>query len=246
MLLISSICYSQDIITYRNGTEVKVKVTEVNATEVKFKRTDNIDGPTYTVLKDDLFLIKYENGTKEVFSTETIPTPVTTNKTDNDDDELGYNRIRYNGPRVGFTYIFDGTIKNYIEERHSDGSFVTQFGWQFETRIFTLDNGTSGLIEWILLVGGVEKGMFLPSASMLFGIRGGDKGFEFGIGPNVTATGFGLVLAVGGSFKSGKMYFPINLAFVPSVNHKNSYGVLDPGDTGARLSLLIGFNTRVK
>ncbi len=158
-------------------------------------------------------------------------------------DSFGYTRIRYNGPRVGVTFIGPGAIQDYLSERRK-APLVVQFGWQFETRLFTINNGTSGLVEWVLLVGGTEQGLFLPSATMLLGMRSGMQGYEFGIGPSLSVSGIGMAFAVGGSLKSGKMYFPINLAVVPSAYKKN--GIQGEGPTGVRVSLLIGFNTRVR
>ncbi len=70
---------AQDVMIFRNGDEVNVKVTEVSLTEVKYKRGDVPDGPVYTVLKNDVFMIKYPNGVKEVFNNNAAaPTPATT------------------------------------------------------------------------------------------------------------------------------------------------------------------------
>ncbi|MDH5382491.1 MAG: hypothetical protein OEW75_16680, partial [Cyclobacteriaceae bacterium] len=69
-LLISVLCFSQDITSYKNGTEIKAKVLEITTLEVKFKKFDNLEGPTYTILKSDLFMITYENGSKEIFSAQ--------------------------------------------------------------------------------------------------------------------------------------------------------------------------------
>jgi len=35
---------------------------------VKYKKQDNLNGPVFSILKSDLLVIKYENGTKEDFS----------------------------------------------------------------------------------------------------------------------------------------------------------------------------------
>lgn len=59
---------AQDLITLKTGEEVKSKVLEVGSTEVKYKKFENIQGPTYTILKSDIFMIKYENGVKEVIN----------------------------------------------------------------------------------------------------------------------------------------------------------------------------------
>jgi len=70
LLGISSV-YAQDIITLRNGDEIKARVTEITPSEIKYKRFENLDGPTVTVAKSDVFAINYENGTREVINSAT-------------------------------------------------------------------------------------------------------------------------------------------------------------------------------
>ena len=60
--------YSQDLIIKRNGEEIKTKVLEVALTIVKYKNYSNPNGPTYEILKSEIFMIKYENGTKDVIN----------------------------------------------------------------------------------------------------------------------------------------------------------------------------------
>jgi hypothetical protein len=67
----SNLSYSQDFITKRTGDIIKAKVMEITTSEIKYKKTDNLSGPTYSVLKSDVFSINYKNGSKDVFS-ETI------------------------------------------------------------------------------------------------------------------------------------------------------------------------------
>ena len=57
-----------DIIVLKNGAEVSVKVIEIGLTEIKYKKCENLSGPSYTIEKSDVFMIKYSNGTKDVFS----------------------------------------------------------------------------------------------------------------------------------------------------------------------------------
>ena len=77
-------CYlfanSQDLLLFKTGEELKTKVVEVGISEVKYKKFDNLDGATHVCLKADLFMIKYENGTKDVFANLSKPTPIDTNK----------------------------------------------------------------------------------------------------------------------------------------------------------------------
>lgn len=68
IILISHNIYSQDIITKKDGTDIKAKVSEISDSEVKYKKYENLDGPTYSLLKSEILLIRYENGTKDVFT----------------------------------------------------------------------------------------------------------------------------------------------------------------------------------
>ncbi|HNX08064.1 MAG TPA: hypothetical protein PKL96_10805, partial [Bacteroidales bacterium] len=42
---------AQDFIIKKNGDELSAKVQEVGTTEIKYKKFDNQDGPTYTILR---------------------------------------------------------------------------------------------------------------------------------------------------------------------------------------------------
>jgi hypothetical protein len=57
---------SCDVLVFRDGTEILAKITELNESQVRYKRCDNVEGPTYVTEKSDLFMLKYSNGTREV------------------------------------------------------------------------------------------------------------------------------------------------------------------------------------
>jgi hypothetical protein len=67
--------FSQDIIVLKTGDEIKSKVLEVTPDLVKYKKWENQDGPIYSSNKSEVFMIKYINGTKDVFNTSTAPNP---------------------------------------------------------------------------------------------------------------------------------------------------------------------------
>lgn len=131
------------------------------------------------------------------------------------------------GPRLGATLI-TGKMKEKLQDDYGVFPLITQFGWQFEWQFFSVDDGPSGVVECIPLIGGVEQGKFLPSLSALVGLRS-PKGFEFGVGPNVSVSGFGIVLAAGVTFQKGNLNWPVNFAVAPS-------------SSGVKFSILIGFN----
>lgn len=62
---------AQDVILMRNGDEIQCKLLEISKNEVKYKRWTNQDGPTFTEKKDNIFMLKYENGEKEVVANQT-------------------------------------------------------------------------------------------------------------------------------------------------------------------------------
>lgn len=61
---------AQDVIINNTGDEIQAKVLEITSSEIKYKRYDNLDGPTITIAKSEVLLIKYENGTKDVFQNQ--------------------------------------------------------------------------------------------------------------------------------------------------------------------------------
>ena len=231
LLLPCLLVQAQDVLLKRNGDEIQVKVQEITLNEIKYKRYDNLEGPVISIAKQDVFMIKYENGTKEVFhdaATAATSQPVGARQRWQEYDQQS---LKLSGPRIGFTLLSQRYRDEIQQEYDSDvNPFMTQFGWQFETRIFTLENGMSGLFEFVPLIGGLEQSKFLPSLSALIGLRGA-RGLEFGVGPNVSLSGAGVVMAVGTNFQSQGVNFPVNFAFAPSKD-------------GARFSLLFGFNSR--
>ena len=62
--------FAQDIITKHNGEEIQVKVINVNDKEINYIKWSNMNGPTYTIPVSEVFMIKYENGTKDSFVSE--------------------------------------------------------------------------------------------------------------------------------------------------------------------------------
>ncbi|MGZ5243293.1 MAG: hypothetical protein ACXWDO_12740 [Bacteroidia bacterium] len=229
---------AQDVILKRNGEEIIAKVLSINPTDIKYKRFDNLEGPDIYILKTDVFMITYQNGTKEVMPQPTQPqqpkTQVQQDKKPLVQSPLGVKEptqqtVKLGGPRVGVTYIAAGKTRDMLKDEFGASPIISQFGWQFETRFFTTDQGTSGMVEFVPLIGGLEQGLFLPSLNCLVAIRE-KSGYEFGVGPNLSLAGAALVFAVGTSFQTSGVNFPVNFAVVPSKN-------------GARFSLVVGFNT---
>lgn len=64
--------YAQDILQLKDGGKIEVKLLEINETSIKYKRWDNLNGPSYTISITKVYSIIYENGTMDKFDIETI------------------------------------------------------------------------------------------------------------------------------------------------------------------------------
>lgn len=76
---------AQDLITLKDGTDIKAKILEVTPTELKYKKYNNQEGPTITILKTQVLIVRYENGENEVF---------------NDTPKSSDNNVVYNNPNI--------------------------------------------------------------------------------------------------------------------------------------------------
>ena len=69
---------AQDVIVLRNAEEIEAKVEAITPNQVTYKRWNNLEGPTYTINKTQVFYIKYKNGEKDVItSANSSATPIT-------------------------------------------------------------------------------------------------------------------------------------------------------------------------
>ena len=139
--------------------------------------------------------------------------------------------VNLSGPRFGFTSLSQGIVDKLQEEHNiTVRPGITQFGWQFEKQFYSKAGGLAAVNEFVFLLGGLEQGVTLPSASWMVGLRS-PGGVEFGIGPNITPAGVALAVAGGVTFRSGSLNVPVTFAVVPS-------------QAGMRVSMLTGFNFR--
>lgn len=67
MLLGNREAAAQDVILKKDGDEIKAVVKEVLDDAIKYNKFDNPTGPVYSIKKSDVFMITYQNGSKDVF-----------------------------------------------------------------------------------------------------------------------------------------------------------------------------------
>ncbi len=91
--------FAEDLIITKQGVKISAKIIEVNLTEIRYKKADNLEGPTYTMEKNKINTILYKNGSVGIFNEEL--------------DRNQYNTSRRDMPQIycyGKTIYCDGNI----------------------------------------------------------------------------------------------------------------------------------------
>lgn len=151
--------------------------------------------------------------------------PVVVTRAPEDERAADPERPTFAGPRFGVTMLSGHLADSLSKEGVTP--LISQFGWQIEHQFLMSQDGPAALIEVVGLIGGVEQSKFLPSVSVLFGLRM-PNGAELGVGPNLAAHQSALVLAGGMDVRYDALHFPLTLAIVPA-------------KSGTRVTALVGF-----
>jgi hypothetical protein len=95
--------------------------------------------------------------------------------------------LKLNGPRMGLI-VYTGETSKILQRSKEKGGFgaqypvMFQFGYQLEKQYLNEGN-FQALFEFIPMITGLDQGMFIPSCSILNGLRNNKNGFEFAFGP---------------------------------------------------------------
>lgn len=120
LLLSATYVFAQDVITLKNGDEIQAKVTKVGDKEIEYKKWSNQNGPTYSKPISEIFMIKYENGEKEVYNN----TPVQQQDHQQAQQPFGYNtkigsdRMRRDGRDlyIGYRELTEMDVKSIFDK----------------------------------------------------------------------------------------------------------------------------------
>ena len=135
--------YAQDVITLKNGDEIKAKVTEISSSEIRYKRFENLEGPTVIVAKSDVFAINYENGTREVINAAVQKTaPAKNAVTEMSDIELKQ-KMALNAPYLHDKYTTATTLKRFGVGLTLGGLAATIIGVAVADKDVVKENGVT-------------------------------------------------------------------------------------------------------
>ncbi|MFC6999815.1 hypothetical protein [Rufibacter roseus] len=68
LLLFTVHVQAQDLIIKNTGEEIKAKVLEISITDILYQLSDSAGSPTFSITKNEVFMIKYANGEKELIA----------------------------------------------------------------------------------------------------------------------------------------------------------------------------------
>lgn len=133
IVLISQLGMAQDIIIKKNTDEIECKVVEIEEGNLKYRKFSNLDGPIYNISTDDIFMVKFENGEKEVFTTKekTLATEETNNT------NILPNRVH--AIRLGYSLgnIFNTILVDYEATIFSNNNFAITWNSFTKNRRFS-------------------------------------------------------------------------------------------------------------
>ncbi len=102
---------AQDVIIKRTGDEIKAKITELGTETLKYKKWEKQDGADYVIKKSEVLMIRYEDGTKDIFPKESVKQTFNTFYGDPPGKQLiKFSRTYY----VGTALVGVGTIVGVI------------------------------------------------------------------------------------------------------------------------------------
>jgi len=107
---------------------------------------------------------------------------------DNSINNPNENTLKLDGPRFG-AVMLTGSSFNIMQAPKSQGGFdgypaMFQFGYQFEKQYLTQGN-MQALFEFLPMLSGLDQGLFIPSMTIMHGLRSNKSGLEFAFGPTI-------------------------------------------------------------
>jgi len=95
---------AQDKIILKTGNNIEAKILEINPNNVKYKKFNNLDGPTLVIDKNEIHMITYENGENEIFKDNS---PQKSNVSSVKKHEIKLNRNRFEASIASTGYAFN-------------------------------------------------------------------------------------------------------------------------------------------
>jgi len=98
----ASFLFAQDIIVLKNGDEISAKVLEITPTTIEYKKVDDPYGPTVSIQKTEVRMVKYENGTKDLLEGKSSSSKKKRRSVEHSVEHTGEHSVDSKPNRIGF------------------------------------------------------------------------------------------------------------------------------------------------
>ena len=129
-LIISCLgAFSQDLIITKKGDKITCKVLSVEQNSVSYKKSSNLDGPSYSIEKTQIASVTYKNGDVDVFTEEaTEENNKTGQTTENVESNDSYNK-RKSSRSFRSSKSVDADCSIFLSDfRYMDGRYYDKYG----------------------------------------------------------------------------------------------------------------------
>ena len=149
--------FAQDIIVKKDGQEIESKVIEISPVEIKYKIYNNLEGPIYSINKDELVFIRYESGEKETFSYKTKTQNIEDKETKNKYNKIEISNIEHSFHFGAVVPMGDFADDDIFDDDSGFAATGVGIGYEF---IYPLTEEGLGLFAGIdLNYNGIQKGV---------------------------------------------------------------------------------------
>ena len=109
---------AQDLLVFTDGSIEQVKVLEVGDDAIKYKKWTNLEGPTFSTSKANVFSIKYQDGSEEKMVNQPVVRPVAPNQS--------YQPARQKTGGGGYPQTLDGGFSIHFGGAFPVGDFGSE------------------------------------------------------------------------------------------------------------------------
>lgn len=109
---------AQDKIILKNGVTIEAKVLEINKSTVKYKKLNNLEGPTFVEDKSGIQIILYENGENEIFEESSV-------QKDDHADSVEKGKIDFGRNRFEASLVGAGFASHRNDYSETFGAFIS-------------------------------------------------------------------------------------------------------------------------
>jgi hypothetical protein len=209
LFFIGNTLFSQDTIVLVNQEKILSKIIEINVSNIKYKKSNNIDGPDYFESKSNIKLIKYANGFVDSIQvvrkpeTVAISSPAIYNRIEKIAGNyyfVDFNHVKLYSSPIGINRFL---IKaKFMSEATKNKDLALLVKKTKKSRIMQVSFGVAGIAPLVIGAGvGIASSIILSSSINPQEKSATQRTANFAFGLATIGLGFEITSIVNGSMK---------------------------------------------